>query len=81
MGKNPIWVQKKLTALVIIFDGFGLQTNLGNTNMMVFTPGLIWGHQGYMVLKWRAEGEGSTFRYRNIIWVSCEECGATMVVS
>ena len=41
-GRNPIWLQIILTAMVRMFERVGLQTNLIKTNSMVFTPGFIW---------------------------------------
>ena len=40
-GKNLIWVQRTLSAMVKMLKRVGLQTKLGKTKAMVFTPGFI----------------------------------------
>ena len=45
-GRNPIWVQGKLTTLIQMFEQVGLDMNLVNTKSMTFTTSFIWG-------KWR----------------------------
>ena len=34
-GRNPIWVQKNLTVVLMMFERVGLQTNIGNNKSMV----------------------------------------------
>ena len=46
VGQTHNWVQNKLPALVPMFERASLYKNLGNTNVMVCTPGFIWGQQG-----------------------------------
>ena len=60
-GRNPIWVQTALTAMVRIFERVVLHTNLSKNNSMVCIPGFIWGHQGFEAYNWRDTGEGPTF--------------------
>ena len=57
-GHKPIWVQTTLTSVVRMFKRVGMQTNLGNTKSMVWTPGFIWGQQMTVVYKQRVTGEG-----------------------
>ena len=45
-GRNPIWVQTALTAMVRIFERLVLQKNMSKTKSMVCTPGFIWVQQG-----------------------------------
>ena len=44
-GRNLVWLQKTLTAMVRVFDMVGLQTKLGNTKAMICTLGFIWFQQ------------------------------------
>ena len=55
-GQYQIWVQTALVTMVIIFERFGLQTNLNKTKYIICTPGFIWGKQGAKVNKRRAIG-------------------------
>ena len=80
-GRNPIWVQTKLTAVVRMFDRVELIQNLGKTKAMVCTPGFIWGQQRTFFYKRRAMGEGDTFWDRKKTRVICTEYGGEMVVS
>ena len=40
-GRNPLWVKTTLKAMVRVFERVGLQTNMGKTKAMVYTPGFI----------------------------------------
>ena len=56
--RNPIWVQKTLTALIRMFKSLGMQTNLGKTKEIVLTPSLIWGKLGLAEYKRIVTGLG-----------------------
>ena len=73
---NPIWVKKSLTALVLMFDRVGLQTNLGKTKAMVCTPGFIWVHKVESLYKRWEMGDVAKFMERDQTRVSYEICGA-----
>ena len=67
-----------LTLVVRMFKIVVIQTNLGKTNSIVCTPGIIWGQHGVAVYKQRGTGEGDTFEGQKKTRVSCEECGTAM---
>ena len=46
---------------------------------LVCTPGYIWGNWIKAAYKHRAIGEGSTFREREQVKVSCSYCGVTVL--
>ena len=69
-GRNPIWVQTALTAMVRMFDRLGLQTNLSDTKSMVCTPGFILGQKGSEAYKQIATVEGPKFWERKRTRVS-----------
>ena len=60
-GRNNIWVQTTLIAMVRTFERVGLQKNLGKTKVMMCNQGFIWVQHGTAAYKRRATGEGATF--------------------
>ena len=78
-GRKPIWVQKTLPALVLMFEIFRLKANLGKTKAMVCNPRFIWLQQREEECKRRETGKGYTLRKRKWKRVSGEVCGETMV--
>ena len=80
-GRNPFWVKISLTAMVIMFERVGLQTNLIKTKPIVCTPGLIWGQQGVEAYKKGDIGEVPAFWERKRTRVSCDECRGGMSAS
>ena len=74
-GRNPIWVQTTLTAMLRRFERVGLQTNLGKTKATVCTLGFILVQQVAKTYKRRATGERATLRKWKRTRVSCVECG------
>ena len=77
-GRDHIWVQYAVALTVAIFRRVGIKTNLEKTKSMVFTPSFIWGNWSKEAYKFRATGEGATFRERQRTRVSCAECRVTM---
>ena len=65
-------MQTALTTMVIIFERFGLHTNLSKTKVVICTPEFIWGKQVVEAYKRRATGEGPNFWESNRTRVSCE---------
>ena len=63
-GRDHKWVQDPLMVTVVMFHRMGIKTNLEKTKSMVFMPGFIRGKWGDQAYKWRATGEGATFRER-----------------
>ena len=61
-GRNPIWVQMKLTVVFRMFDRVGIHTNLINIKSMVCTPVFTWGQQVIEAYKRVATRKGGTFR-------------------
>ena len=80
-GRNTIWLQKMLTALLFMFERVGLQMNLGKIKEVVYTHIFILGFHGEAVYKRWNKGEGGTFRERKQLRLSCDVCGAIMAAS
>ena len=76
-GRNTIWVQTAQTAMVRMFERFGLQKNMIKTKAMICTPWFIWGHKGVGAYNKRSTGEGTNLQERKRTRVSCKECGGT----
>ena len=77
-GRNTIWVQTTLKAVVRIFDRLGLHKNLYKTKVIICNLGFISSKQGVALYKLKATGEGGTFREQKKTRVSCEECGTAI---
>ena len=60
-GRNQIWIQKSLTAMVRMFERVDLQTNLSKTKTMVCRPGFGWGQQVIDAYKGRATERNPPF--------------------
>ena len=80
-GRNPIWINPTLTAMVRMFKRVGFQTNLGKTKEMICTPGFIWVQQGAAAYKSQVTGEGAKYWESKITRVSYVECRGTMLAS
>ena len=61
-----------------MFRKVGLETNPEKTNLVVYTPGFIWGKWSEEAYKRWATWEGATFRERKRTRVSFSECGVAV---
>ena len=64
--------------IVAMFRRIVLEANLNKTKSMVCSPGFIWVKWGEHDYKRRETGEGSMFRERKRMQVSCTKCGVTV---
>ena len=62
-----------------MFERVDLQMNLGETKVMVFTPGFIWRRQSEAAYKRLETLDGEMFRERNRARLSGEVCRAMML--
>ena len=61
-GRNSIWLQTALTAMVRMFKRVSLRKNTRKTKEMICTLGFIWGQKIVGAYKQRDTGEITTFR-------------------
>ena len=57
-GRNPMWMQDKMTTPAHMSEWVGLYKNLGKTKAMISTPGFIWGQLYQYIYKQWVTGEG-----------------------
>ena len=70
-GRDHECFQYELTVTVVMFCRMVIDANLKKTKAMACTPLFIWGERGETLHKQQAVGEGSNFRERKRMRVSC----------